>query len=224
MSFSIAPVKSEYPDSYVAAVKPLVAYIEDVLSAQECDHVINLARGEMKRSVVSHSNNAEVSDGRTGSHTWIKHDADETILSIATRIANVVGIPLTNAESLQVIRYGVDQQYRPHFDAYDLSTPTGQRCCKKGGQRLVTALVYLNNVDKGGSTAFPKQNVEILPQKGRMAIFHNTLPGSTKRDPKSLHAGTPVLAGEKWAFNLWFRGRPISEIQDFSHYLDTAVD
>jgi len=33
------------------------------------------------------------------------------------------------------------------------------------------------------------------------------LPGTDSRHPLSLHGGQPVLVGEKWAANLWFRER-----------------
>lgn len=208
-------VESAPINGHLVAMSPVVAYVDNVLSVEECRHIIELAQGQMRRAVVSRADKAETSDGRTGSNTWLKHDVDDIALGIANRISGIVGVPLTNAESFQVISYGINQEYRPHFDAYDLATPTGQRCCKKGGQRLVTALVYLNDVPAGGATTFPNLGVEVKAKPGRLAIFQNTLPGTTKRHPKSLHAGAPVKAGEKWAFNLWFRARPMSEIQNF---------
>ena len=78
------------------------------------------------------------------------------------------------------------------------------------GQRLVTALMYLNDVDAGGSTGFPKLDLEVDPIPGRMVLFHNVKPkrGRDLRHEKSLHGGMPVHAGEKWACNLWFRAEP----------------
>ena len=75
----------------------------------------------------------------------------------------------------------------------------------KGGQRMVTCLLYLNDVEEGGGTPFPNLDMEIRAKKGRMVLFHNCHEGSTVRHPDSLHGGMPVLKGEKWACNLWFR-------------------
>jgi len=40
-------------------------------------------------------------------------------------------------------------------------------------------------------------------------VFHNTLPNDAathpKINPRSLHGGMPVIKGEKWMVNLWFR-------------------
>jgi len=50
----------------------------------------------------------------------------------------------------------------------------------------------------------------VTAKKGDVVVFHNTLPEAPapkhpKIHPKSLHAGMPVLKGEKWMVNLWFR-------------------
>lgn len=70
---------------------------------------------------------------------------------------------------------------------------------------MVTCLLYLNDVAEGGGTAFPNLDMEIRPKKGRMLLFHNCHQGSTVIHPDSLHGGLPVLKGEKWACNFWFR-------------------
>jgi len=72
---------------------------------------------------------------------------------------------------------------------------------------MITALAYLNDVPKGGETSFPKLNLDISPKKGDCLVFHNTLPDSTDIHPGSLHGVSPVIEGEKWAVNLWFRER-----------------
>ena len=79
-----------------------------------------------------------------------------------------------------------------------------------GGQRLVTVLAYLNDVQEGGGTEFPEMGVTINAKKGNVAVFHNTLPltpttNHSKVHPRSLHGGMPVIKGEKWMVNLWFR-------------------
>ena len=39
------------------------------------------------------------------------------------------------------------------------------------------------------------------------ALKRTSHPPQRSLHPDSLHAGKPVLAGEKWAANLWFRER-----------------
>ena len=77
-----------------------------------------------------------------------------------------------------------------------------QHYLKNGGQRIITAIAYLNNVKKGGETSFPNIDKVIRPQKGKLLVFQNCYKGTDKPHPDSLHGALPVIKGEKWAFNL----------------------
>ncbi|MCH1460092.1 MAG: 2OG-Fe(II) oxygenase [Luminiphilus sp.] len=198
-------LKGSYEATEAYSLDPLVGVRNNVLSPIECAYLIELAKPHVKRAGVVLDEGYKASEGRTGSNHWLKYDEDDVVQSIGKRIADIVGLPLTNAESMQIIHYGPEQEYRPHFDAFNLSLPRGQRAAKWGGQRLVTALVYLNKVEAGGATQFPKLGITVPATPGRMVIFHNTTHDISGPHPLSLHAGMPVEAGEKWAFNMWFR-------------------
>ena len=197
---------------------PIVCVFENFLSDEEVEHIVAAAKTELKRAKVSAAKSGVESPGRSGSNCWVRHDYDQTIHDFCLRLAEVVGIGLEYAESLQVVHYAADQEYGPHFDAWDADTERGKRCLANGGQRLVTCLLYLNDPEAGGGTCFPKLDMEIRAQKGRMVLFHNTLEGSTVRHPNSLHGGMPVEAGEKWACNLWFREQPLRKATSSSKY------
>ena len=198
-------LKGSYEATEAYSLDPLVGVRNYVLSPIECAYLIELAKPHVKRAGVVLDEGYKASEGRTGSNHWLKYDEDDVVQSIGKRIADIVGLPLANAESMQIIHYGPEQEYRPHFDAFNLSLPRGQRAAKWGGQRLVTALVYLNKVAAGGATQFPKLGITVPATPGRMVIFHNTTHDISGPHPLSLHAGMPVEAGEKWAFNMWFR-------------------
>jgi prolyl 4-hydroxylase len=161
----------------------------------------------MARAHVSGPGEGYVSDARTNDVSWIDHYSDPVFTRVGQRIAGLVGMPLSHAESFQVIHYGVGAEYKGHFDAFDPTTETGSRNWARGGQRLITALGYLNDVEAGGETGFSKLDTKVAPEVGKLLVFHNCEPGTLRRHPLSLHAGCPVEAGEKWAFNLWFRAR-----------------
>ena len=216
-------LKSEYEGAEVFSSEPLVAVRNDVISPIECAYLIELAKPHIKRAGVVLDEGFKPSDGRTGSNHWLKYDEDDVVKSIGQRIADIVDLPLENAESMQIIHYGPEQEYRPHFDAFDLSLARGQKAAQWGGQRLVTALVYLNTVESGGATQFPKLGITVPATPGRMVIFHNTTEDISGPHPLSLHAGMPVEAGEKWAFNLWFRQHDIREMFDSSKVLPSVA-
>lgn len=199
---------TEFADGQRLCASPLVHLLDGLLAADECAHIIAAARPQLRRSQVSGGDGGKHSAGRTSARAWLRHDLDPTVHAVAARIAARVGLPLAHAESLQVIHYEAGQEYRPHYDAYDLDTDKGRRYCERGGQRLVTALAYLGEVEAGGATSFPRLALDVQPRTGRVLIFHNCHPGTTRRDPRTYHQGQPPLRGDKWAFNLWFHERP----------------
>ncbi len=135
------------------------------------------------------------------------YECEAFIAAAAGKLQQSTVIPIRNAEQYQLVHYKEGGEYKPHYDSFDFNTDEGKKNWEPGGQRMLTALAYLNDVEEGGGTGFPNLDVEIEAKKGDVLVFHNTPPDSNKIHPKSLHAGLPVIAGEKWAINLWFRER-----------------
>lgn len=185
---------------------PYVATYDNFLTDEECQHFIDISKDNLKRAEVSYEKKGGFSSGRTGFNTWLTHNHDVTTHTIGLKIAKLINMPLENAEKFQVIYYGPDQEYKQHYDSWvhDGSYKT-LRCMKYGGARLKTALVYLCDVEEGGGTKMTKLNITIMPKKGKLLVFHNTYKDSHIRHPDSEHAGMPVIKGEKYAFNLWFK-------------------
>ncbi len=195
---------------------PKVYTIDNYLTDEECEHMIELSKGNLKKSLVSGTKEGFVSTGRTGLNYWIPHNKDQLTLSIGEKIAKQVGLPLENAEAFQMIYYGETQEYKQHYDGWLFDGgEKSRRNMKFGGQRMVTALCYLNDVEEGGGTNFPRLKCLVQAKKGRMVVFHNVIEGSNKRHELSEHAGMPVIKGEKWAFNLWFREESRKKLYDY---------
>lgn len=211
-------IHSEEPD-------PKIYTISNFITKEEADHFIEISKPKMKRSVVSDEKKGTVSKGRTGENCWLQHYTDEVTGRVANRIANLIGLPVENAESYQVVYYNTTQKYDQHYDAYHKNdTDKSRRCLRQGGQRVITALCYLNDVEEGGHTAFPNINLKVSPEKGKLVIFHNCYPGTTNVHINSLHAGTAPIKGEKYAFNLWFREQAVHKIYEYqpSDFLNTG--
>lgn len=201
--------ESKYSEK-LYSTNPYVATYNNILTDAECKHFINISKGSLARSLVSEQHHGVISQGRTGSNTWIKHDHDYITKKVGERIAKIVGMPLQNAEAYQVIYYGITEEYRKHYDSWvHNGSDKTLRCMKFGGARLKTALCYLNEVEKGGGTKMTKLDITIPAEKGKLLIFQNTV-SNEDHSPHNLaeHAGLPVEAGEKYAFNLWFRECP----------------
>lgn len=189
---------------------PLIYTIDNCLTNEECDYFITLGKDKLERASVSSNEGGYVSKGRSGSNCWISHDLSEKTKEIGQKIANKVNHPLDNAEKFQIIRYDKTQEHKRRYDSWSHDySEKSLKYVKYGGFRLLTALCYLNDVEEGGGTNFPRLNLTVEAKKGRIVVFENTLKNSNKKHIMSEHAGMPVLKGEKYAFNLWFRECPI---------------
>jgi prolyl 4-hydroxylase len=185
---------------------PLVYTIDNYISNEECDHMIEAAKPTLADSVVSDDKGGYVSKGRTSKNSWLAHDHDKVCKELGERISKLVKIPIQNSERFQVVYYAETNEYRQHYDAWDHDgSAKALRCIRHGGQRMLTALVYLNTVEEGGGTSFPKLKKEVKAEKGKLLVFENVLKNTNIKHPLSEHAGLPVIKGEKYIFNLWFR-------------------
>ena len=144
---------------------PLIQVIDHFISAETCDYFLRKGKPRLSRALVSGDTGGKLSAGRTGSNCWLSFKDDFWLNDVSKGISEYIDIPLEHAEKMQLIYYGSDQEHRPHFDAFDLKADRGIRCTKNGGQRLITALLYLNDVPKGGGTIFPGSAL-LLKQKG----------------------------------------------------------
>ena len=207
-------------EKVILSTEPLVYYVDGILDKEECEHLIEISKNKLQQALVSGEKTGFKSSGRTGKNCWIPHNTSETSLNIALKISNLVDKPLENAESFQVIHYSKNQKYEYHYDAFPLDkSEKAKRCLKNGGQRILTALIYLNDVEKGGETGFKNLKVEVKPKMGRIVVFENTKKDSLEKHLDSLHSGRPVIEGEKYAINLWFRHLPKNQVFDIEKYL-----
>lgn len=196
---------------------PYIYTIDNFLSEKECKFIIKVSKDNLKLAGVSKMSGEKGLEtgkykGRTNSSYWMAHDAYPETLKIAKKIAKRIGCNYMHFESFQVIHYNENEEYKYHYDAYDMNeTEKYKKFTRERGNRLRTVLVYLNDVIEGGGTGFDSLNeyegeIIVEPKMGKMVVFNNVNDdGSLNK--KSRHAGLPVIKGEKWAFNLWLRER-----------------
>lgn len=188
---------------------PKIFTIAHFLTDEECDHMIKIAFPHLIDSkVVDEKNIGEMSDSRRSSRGCFIHNfwTDPVLIEIERKIAAISGCPIENGEDLQILHYGLKGEYQPHYDYFNGDTPGGAECLLRGGQRISTMIMYLNTPEGGGETIFPRAKIKITPRKGDAVFFYNCTPDGCV-DPKSLHGGAPVTAGEKWIMTKWIRER-----------------
>ena len=203
-------MNKEYPKKIadnvtMYAADPILYVVDNFLSNDECDAFIKASEGKLQPSTVINLDNELQHENRTSENCWIEHDANDMVHEVSKRLSILVQIPIRNAEQYQLVYYKKGAKYMPHFDSFDYETEDGKKYWEPGGQRMITVIAYLNDVEEGGETGFPKLDINIPPKKGDVVVFHNCIEGTTEINPDALHAGSPVVSGEKWAVNLWFR-------------------
>jgi prolyl 4-hydroxylase len=186
---------------------PLIRRLPGVIHPLVLDTVINLAAPLVQRSQIVDARTGEVRADpmRTSSHVTLSPRQHDHVLEALERcISRVSGMPALNGEFLQILRYQPGEEFRPHVDYFNESGAGAYQSLADGGQRAQTVLTYLNDDYRGGSTCFPELQLDIKARRGDMLHFHNLgADGLGHRD--SLHAGMPVMAGEKWLLSQWIR-------------------
>lgn len=186
--------------------KPFVLVLDNVLSADECDTLVAQAQAKLQRStVVDPATGKEINIAeRSSSGTFFRINETPFIAKLDQRIAEIMHMPVENGEGLQILHYRKGGEYRPHFDYFPPDDPGSQAHLAHGGQRVSTMVIYLSAVEDGGGTQFPEVGLTVVPKKGS-AVYFEYCNAAGDVDPLTLHAGMPVLAGEKWIATKWVR-------------------
>ncbi|KFV12279.1 Prolyl 4-hydroxylase subunit alpha-3, partial [Tauraco erythrolophus] len=193
----LQPAKKE-----MVRIQPYVALYHDFISDDEAETIKGLAGPWLQRSVVASGEKQQKAEYRISKSAWLKDTADPVVRALEQRIAAVTGLDLRPpyAEYLQVVNYGLGGHYEPHFDhATSRKSPLYRM---KSGNRIATVMIYLSTVEAGGSTAFIYANFSV-PVVKNAALFWWNLRRNGDGDGDTLHAGCPVLAGDKWVANKW---------------------
>jgi len=186
---------------------PRISMTEGLLSNEECRYIIAMGSRLLQP--------ARVIDPVTGG--WMNHPSrsnddvsfapvleDFQLRLLQLRMAAAAGMEFARAEPMLLLRYRPGQDYPPHHDF--LSPDALAANHPDAGQRVATMSCYLNRVEAGGETYFPKPERVIAPSPGRAVAIRN-LDAAGRPDPDSLHAELPVREGDKWLVTLWLRDR-----------------
>jgi prolyl 4-hydroxylase len=179
---------------------PHVTMFPKLFSAAECRYLVEIAEPGFAPSVVVDAATGETrrdplrtSEGST--MHWLL--ADPVVEALNRRLAAASGTKVGQGEPLQILRYRPGQEYRLHLDAIP----------GKANQRIMTALVWLNEAYEGGETRFVETELQAKGGTGDAILFRNVL-GDGRPDPASKHAGLPVTRGTKLLASRWICERP----------------
>jgi hypothetical protein len=200
------------PEPIVLSQDPRVLVFERIAPPAVCDWIVARARSRLQPAeLYDRSAGTTVGGWRTNSVANLTlHEGDLMALAVGERLAAAAGRPLPTMELPQVLHYTVGQQFAPHFDFFDRAIPGEAAELAHRGQRVATALLYLNDEGlSGGETEFPVLGLKHRGRRGDAIVFRN-LDAAGQPDPRTLHAGLSPSQGEKWLLSQWFRERGLS--------------
>jgi prolyl 4-hydroxylase len=174
--------------------------VENFLSGQECLQLVSLIEKRKQPSTITSSDPDQ--EFRTSSTCHLGNMDEPLIRKIDLQICQYLGIDPSYSEVIQGQHYEVGQQFKAHTDYFEkneIGKYGGQQ-----GQRTYTFMIYLNEVEQGGDTLFPKLNIGFKPKPG-MAVIWNNLNADGKENYLTLHQGSPVQKGCKVIITKWFR-------------------
>jgi prolyl 4-hydroxylase len=172
----------------VLSSSPRVRLLHDFVTAHEAAELIALAAPGYHRSSTARAG----SDDKRTSNSATLPSTHPVVAALRQRIAFFCGYPEPNLEPLQAVRYLVGEYYKPHHDYYN--------ACETwlSGNRHFTFLIYLNEPEAGGETAFPRLNLTVAPRAFTALVFNNCLDNG-EPDERTLHEGVAPERGIKYA-------------------------
>lgn len=220
---------------------PQLYVMDGFLTPEECKAMIENARPTLSSgSLVGDNIDRRIKDA---SFTVVP---EETVTDVErrviTRLHDAIRIPEANGEILQVSEYLPGQKYTLHPDTID-SSPGPHSM-----ERIVTFLMYLNDVEEAGETVFIRANgknqhvsrhdtqpwnlrhycarddiLKIEPRAGRAIFWYNHHTDLTW-DQNTLHGACHVGAGVKYVSQRWVRWHTRESMgsNPLQHNLDRA--
>jgi prolyl 4-hydroxylase len=180
--------------------QPLIAQFDSQLDQSTIDWLLNLNDYNLSQGYHHQTESSDLTTARTSTTLFDDSDQCKEIRNkILSRVLAETGhsYTLSQSELLQLTRYRREQQYVAHYDHFNL--PGYENSVEV--DRVATVILYLNDGFQGGETYFPKLNITVTPRQGDLLYFHYP----AEIADMSLHAGLPVITGEKRIATLWIR-------------------
>lgn len=113
------------------------------------------------------------------------YEVNKTIYMEAHKYANENGFRFSHMEGTQML------EYMPNLGFFDRHTDAGPDF-----PRVLSAILYLNDVDEGGGTWFDKFELMINPEAGKLVFF--------PANYAYTHQAMPPVSGKKYILVSWF--------------------
>lgn len=219
-------INKSYPNLKQLHYNPDIYTIDNFLTCNECDQLLSTELNFTLSKVVAvtdtgsngssintsgssintsgsniNTSGSSINTSRTSTSTFLYDTSN--IEWLLTKVKDLTFKSLDTFEPLQITKYVNTQQYLSHYDSPLPDAFGADQFLAGGGPRQITVLIYLNDVNNGGHTGFPKLKLNIHPKKGRALIFFPSFLND-KVDELTLHSGNPAI-DTKYICQIWIR-------------------
>lgn len=117
---------------------------------------------------------------------------------------------IRDAETPQLLCYGVGGHYHPHVDAEGIwVNEDGSKEWRKNVDRDLSVLLYLNDDYEGGDLVFPDLHIKVQPKRGMLVAFPST--------HHYLHGVEPVTEGERFVMVTWMTVKGFPTVEELNN-------
>lgn len=197
--------------------RPRIAVSRGFATREECAHLVNKVAATMRpaaeyRRGNSANENAELESFNGRGHPVAALHTDTVTRMLERRVSTMARWPMEKLEPCSIICYRPGEEYKPHVDFFsDDQILANERVRRDfGGQRIATFLLYLKAPLAGGETSYLAPGVDVVGEDG-MGVIHYNVTSGGEQDPASVHAGRPVIDGEKWLWRSTLRQHSLYE-------------
>ena len=204
----ISSLLASAPAAEIHFESPWIATRRAAVSEDICRYLIAIAAPRLEPAMVNVPGQGQgAHQMRSNSFMTIGPAYGDLLIQVLNaRLACMTSTPVECQEDSNVLRYLSGESYDDHYDFFDPAAPDFRDEIARNGQRVATALVYLNSGYEGGATEFPNLGWQFRGNRGDVIAWRNVKPDGSP-DPRTLHAGRPPLSGEKWILSKWIRSR-----------------
>lgn len=183
----------------------VIYLLRDFVTGEEIDSLLNTINTQSQPSPIYPP--VDDLNFRTSNTTFLSQADNEIVERINVRLSNFMGLSTHMNEGMQAQIYEIGQQFKPHYDFFEKDSSIWKEHLRTRGQRIWTAMIYLQKAARGGATFFPKVGIRLTPRPGSLLIWCNLLNDGAE-NYLSLHCGEPVESGRKVVITTWLRDQP----------------
>lgn len=173
---------------------------KNILNIEECEALI----GEFTKFKIAQTLGGELEFKYRKAQVGLYELESELIKKVREIISIKTNTDIQNQETpISFVKYEKGDEYKEHYDSYGNLKDFPN---VESGDRVKTAILYLNDNYVGGETKFSFENIKIKSSAGDLLVWDNLNKDGTL-NRRTLHSGLSIIEGTKYIIVVWIRER-----------------